>query len=191
MFGLCASRMPYSVMSLPMGSKRHFGKGGNPKTATITFHGDLDSALDELNACPELYEGIRCCDNGDKVFLYRKGCNVVPNLSSPEDGFTWYYTTFDTGLGDGSDAFEDEYCEDLLAEYQGQRMTESLKRIGRGEGLYDVPDLKICGYVDPMDVSQGAIGNCWLMAAMSAVAEFDGEFEWRESAESEGSDVGE
>ena len=78
--------------------------------------------------------------------------------------------------GDGSDAFEDEYTEGVLATFEGEDMSSSVKRIGRGEGLYDVAGLKICGQTDPCDVIQGNIGNCWLMSSFSAVAEFDGEF---------------
>jgi hypothetical protein len=45
---------------------------------------------------------------------------------------------------------------------------------GRGYGCADIPTLKIIGDVDPNDVCQGAVGDCWLLSAISAMAEFDG-----------------
>jgi Calpain family cysteine protease len=45
---------------------------------------------------------------------------------------------------------------------------------GRGMGVGDMPNLKIFGDIDPSDILQGTVGDCWLLSAISAVAEFDG-----------------
>ena len=41
-------------------------------------------------------------------------------------------------------------------------------------GTVDKPNIKIIGTVDPDDVAQGFIGDCWLLSGISALAEFDG-----------------
>jgi len=48
---------------------------------------------------------------------------------------------------------------------------------GRGMGVADVPSLKIIGDIDPSDVVQGSVGDCWLLSAISSLAEFDGAVE--------------
>jgi len=48
---------------------------------------------------------------------------------------------------------------------------------GRGDGVGDVPGLQIICDVDPSDVKQGTVDDCWLLGAISALAEFDGAVE--------------
>ena len=45
---------------------------------------------------------------------------------------------------------------------------------GRGMGILDRPGIKIIENVDPGDIHQGGVGDCWLLSAISALAEFDG-----------------
>merc|ERR1711862_17761 len=45
---------------------------------------------------------------------------------------------------------------------------------GRGQGLDDVPGCKILDGANPQDICQGSVGDCWLLCAMPAMAEYDG-----------------
>jgi len=45
---------------------------------------------------------------------------------------------------------------------------------GRGMGIGDAPNLCVIRDVDPTDVYQGTVGDCWLLGAISSLAEFDG-----------------
>ena len=41
-------------------------------------------------------------------------------------------------------------------------------------GIGDAPNLCVIKDVDPTDVYQGTVGDCWLLGAISSLAEFDG-----------------
>eukprot|EP00929_Paragymnodinium_shiwhaense_P112723 TRINITY_DN80992_c0_g1_i1.p1 TRINITY_DN80992_c0_g1~~TRINITY_DN80992_c0_g1_i1.p1 ORF type:complete len:403 (+),score=50.24 TRINITY_DN80992_c0_g1_i1:665-1873(+) len=48
------------------------------------------------------------------------------------------------------------------------------KRPGRGEGLFDRPNLKLFGAIQPNDINQGEVGSCWLLAAIAGLAAYPG-----------------
>jgi hypothetical protein len=69
----------------------------------------------------------------------------------------------------------DKYTDNMT--YGGRKLhNKSNKPIlpGRGMGVVDAPNLKIIGDVDPSDVNQGTVGDCWLLSGISSLAEFDG-----------------
>ena len=69
----------------------------------------------------------------------------------------------------------DKYTDSMT--HQGRKLHSKKNKPalpGRGMGVGDCPNLKIIGDVDPADIYQGTVGDCWLLSGISALAEFDG-----------------
>lgn len=61
----------------------------------------------------------------------------------------------------------------ILATFQGAELPEQLFP-GRGQQVADVPMIQLIGQADPYDVTQGSVGDCWLLSAISSLAEYEG-----------------
>jgi Calpain family cysteine protease len=71
--------------------------------------------------------------------------------------------------------FRDKYTDSMT--HKGRMLHSTSNRPimpGRGMGVGDAPNLKLFGNVDPSDIHQGSVGDCWLLSGISALAEFDG-----------------
>jgi hypothetical protein len=120
----------------------------------------IAAGVAKLKAAPEKYEAIMFQNNiGDDVqyTLFKRGMGVS---AKPTGGpFTLIqpcYTAF------GAASFTDTVSDtSAYANYDGRRY--ELKRIGRGEGICDLPGLKLFGDIDPADLVQGGVGNCWVI----------------------------
>jgi hypothetical protein len=165
--------MGWSTEEVAIGSA--YSYSGDFDKMRIKFD-DADEAMEEMNENPGLYQGVFNLWN-QHIWLIKRGITFTPDTAKPQNGCTWTTTVYDTGLGDGSNAFEDEYSEGVLASFKGQDISGSLKRVGRGQGILDIEGLEVIQNADPGDVFQGGIGDCWLMSSMSAVAEFAGMLE--------------
>jgi hypothetical protein len=71
--------------------------------------------------------------------------------------------------------YRDKYTDSVLATYKGKKLGQPPILPGRGMGLLDEPNLKMIGTIDPDDAAtQGNVGDCWLLSAICALAEYEG-----------------
>ena len=136
----------YSMSSQP---RKEEGKG-------------MAAGIAKLKAAPDKYEGIMFQNNiGDdvKYTLFLRGMGVS---AKPTGGaFTLMQASYKAF---GPAKFTDTVSgTSAYLSYAGQRY--DLKRIGRGEGVCDLPGLKLFGDIDPADLVQGGVGNCWVIRA--------------------------
>eukprot|EP00961_Rhodomonas_salina_P235856 3187723-Rhodomonas_salina.1 len=149
---------------------------------------NIDIGMAKLMAEPEKWAGLMY--QSDMVRSFRMLTSSF-GVNWPKDQQRWTLWNRSCGvkpMGDGGPmtfveakfqalgpaSFTDDVCETQeMSNYGGYQL--GWRRPGRGEGLCDVPGLKLFGDVDPDDIAQGGVGNCWLVSALSALAEFDGE----------------
>ncbi len=164
------------------------GSGGYSyrSVATEEVRGSIAEGIAKLKADPSTYVAIRYQTNvlgnedrfndpGCTLYL-RDGTDKLAPKTSSAAAVTWILAEYnalppDVPLG----KFADKYTDKMS--YKGRRLHSRSNpplRPGRGMGVLDAPGVKIFGDVDPSDVHQGSVGDCWLLSAISALAEFDG-----------------
>ena len=111
------------------------------------------------------------------TLLHRRGTTKYTKIAAEDGWQTTHVHTYEVlpkrrDLGAVADAHTDgmNYGGYLLHDEENNPPLMP----GRGMGCADIPGLKIIGDVDPNDVQQGGVGDCWLLSAISALAEFDG-----------------
>ena len=114
------------------------------------------------------------------TYIYRKDhFQLFPMDPEPEGKFTLVTMVYerlpkfqDDELPKGH---RDKYTDSLV--WKGKKLHQGKNKAllpGRGMGIVDNPSLKVIGDVDPTDVKQGLIGDCWMLSGISTLAEYDG-----------------
>lgn len=142
--------------------------------------GKVEDGLAAVKADPSKYDGLFYQTDMTEWPAEQQKYTLIKRTGSgftvKEDGgpFTCFIATYrplPTLEEVKKDAFTDE-----LVRPDGGPLGEPVCP-GRGSGYADVPGLSIIGHVGPSDVIQGQVGDCWLLSAISALAEFDGTIE--------------
>eukprot|EP00929_Paragymnodinium_shiwhaense_P023254 TRINITY_DN14604_c0_g1_i2.p1 TRINITY_DN14604_c0_g1~~TRINITY_DN14604_c0_g1_i2.p1 ORF type:complete len:595 (-),score=100.23 TRINITY_DN14604_c0_g1_i2:201-1910(-) len=141
------------------------------------FQLPIAGGIEELKDKPDVYEGIMYQSGMQEWPEDQQSYSMLMRTNSgfritPEEGGTFTFIPAKYKVLEPTvDVDPDEYT-DAMSQH-GVLLSETLSP-GRGQGLGDIPSLKLFGDVEPSDVRQGKVGDCWLLSAISALAEFDG-----------------
>jgi len=140
----------------------------------------IRDGIQKLKNNPDLYDGILFQtsmktwpeDQQKHKLVKRTGSGF--NVGATGEGFSYIEAKYQVLSADVDDPDQyDEYTDSVLDTFSGDRLGAPLFP-GRGKGCADVPGLCIFADVDPDDVAQGGVGDCWMLSAISGLAEFDG-----------------
>jgi len=140
--------------------------------------GTIAKGLEDAKAKPTEYEGIyyqtdmtSWPEDQQKYTLLKRNGSGFSVKEAKGGAFTYVCAKYAVLPADVK-IEKDKYTDSCLAS-SGKKKLGAPLHPGRGSGCGDLPGLKIIGDADPSDVAQGAVGDCWLLSAISAMAEYD------------------
>eukprot|EP00930_Biecheleria_cincta_P078619 TRINITY_DN6616_c0_g1_i1.p1 TRINITY_DN6616_c0_g1~~TRINITY_DN6616_c0_g1_i1.p1 ORF type:complete len:664 (-),score=114.45 TRINITY_DN6616_c0_g1_i1:202-2193(-) len=150
----------------------------DPPQVVLTS-GPLMKGLRNVKSNPSSFQGVfyqsdmatfPAKDQEYSLVQRSKGNMSVEELD--DGGFTWMEAMYNVLPKVPKAKIQPDRYTDSMT-YEGTRLGKPWCP-GRGDGCADIPSLTVIGDVDPFDVMQGGVGDCWLLCAMSAMAEFPG-----------------
>ncbi|GAX17585.1 hypothetical protein FisN_18Lh237 [Fistulifera solaris] len=148
--------------------------------------GDIKEAIADFHANPRQYISLQYqtamldwpVKQQQYKIVHREGtAYYTPQDVSPDGWMTCWMQHYQALPALPNDelppAARDQYTDTVLATHFARKLPKPLLP-GRGMGCCDDPKLKIIGNVDPSDIKQGTVGDCWLLSGISSLAEFDG-----------------
>jgi len=154
-----------------------------PEVVEVRGVDTIEAALAKMRADPVTYEAIFYQSNMEGVAVQpgqlpiynlvkrnKKNGMVVKEVAGGH--FTYVKCHYEALPACGI-THPDQFTDEVLHHYKGYRLNGSIQP-GRGQGCADVPGVKLIDDVDPNDVLQGEVGDCWLLSAISSLSEYDG-----------------
>mmetsp|Transcript_27468 Transcript_27468/g.63993 ORF Transcript_27468/g.63993 Transcript_27468/m.63993 type:complete len:505 (-) Transcript_27468:57-1571(-) len=141
--------------------------------------GPIEDGIAKLKQSPSEYEGLMYQTSmkgwpkeHQKYQLVKRTGSGYRFKPGAENNFTFIQAKYLALKHHTEIEFQKDAHTDKLT-FRNQKLGSACHP-GRGQGVCDVPHIKLIGEIHPNDIIQGSVGDCWLLSAISALSEFQG-----------------